>query len=243
MLEIALVQHAWARRTWWCLSSLVQQESPPPLQVRLHIHRDDPFSEINERLIETFAPRLTLQVVVWTTDEFFHRGCVRNRDIGDCGAEWLLFVDPDTVFSTGFLAALNRSRRATERVNFAPRTTMTDFDVGYELVDSVHYDSEPIDQAAARCARVTCLRRDRWSGAGYFHLVHPESVRKKRAGYGRGCEDRRFDHEAGLRTPTDRMFRLGMGVHRLRGLPPFYHLQHWRRWQDGCPEHVRNACH
>jgi len=243
MFEIALVQHGWAKRTWWCLSSLVQQDSPPSFQVRLHIHENDPFAELNERLVRKFACRLPLHVVRWTDQTFFHRGCVRNRDLARCRTDWLLFVDPDTVFSPGFLAALSRSRRDPRRVNIAPRTTMTDCNAGYELVDAEQYVETPVADAAARCAAVPCLRRDRWSGAGYFHLVHPESVRQTGAAYGRGTEDRRFDHDNGLRTPTDRKFRRGLGVHRLRRLPPFYHLQHWRRWQEGCPEHVRNACH
>lgn len=243
VLEVVLAQHAYAKRTWWCLSALAQQLEPPDFRVRLNIHRDDPFFELNRKLIQTFSPLLELQVVDWDSDSFFRRGHTRSVDLEECTAEWQLFLDPDGVCSPPFLAELMNQPLDPMKLSVAPRTTMTDFDIGYRLVDAEQYESTPIANAAEKCAAVDCLSRHRRGGAGYFHLVHPATVRSLGHSYGTGRRDRPYNHPQGASTRSDKVLRKALGVQQHLNLPSFYHLQHWRRWQPGCPDRVRTICH
>lgn len=243
VFEIALAQHAYAKRAWWCLSALTQQAHPPAFRVRLNVHRDDPYAALTRRLVATFRPLLDLTAVEWADDRFYRRGFTRDRDLAETEAEWLLYLDSDTVLSPDFLRRLAGAPLDPGRMNVAPRITMTDFDAGYALVDAETYDDRPVADAAGKCAAVGCLMPDKRGGAGYFQLVHPATVRARHLGYAGGRRDRRFDDPRGLRVPSDMQLRRALGMHALAGLPPFYHLQHWRRDQVDCPESVRTICH
>lgn len=81
MFEIVLSQFAFAKRTWWCLSSLAQQENPPCFKVKLQIHVSDPYAALNQKLIQTFRRLVDLRVVEWREDEFFRRGYTRSLDL------------------------------------------------------------------------------------------------------------------------------------------------------------------
>jgi len=143
LLEIALAQYAYAKRTWWCLSGLTQQVDPPAYSVRLNLHVQDPFADLNRRLVRTFKSQLDLKVVEWSNDAFFRRGANRNADLANAADEWLLFLDPDSVLDPQFLRRLSAAPLDPAKVNVMPRTTMTDFDIGYRLVDAETYEDQP----------------------------------------------------------------------------------------------------
>lgn len=243
MFEIALATYSYAKRTWWCLSSLTQQLDPPRFSIRLNLHERDPFASLNRRLVRTFENSLDLKVVEWSDETFFKRGNNRNADLQNAIGEWLLFLDPDSVLDPRLLNELATADLEPGKVNVAPRTTMTYFDVGYQLVDAETYEDRPVADAAAKCAAVGCLRKGRRGRAGYFHLIHPATIKHLGHQYANGRRDTRFDTPGRFSTPSDRSLRSRVGMQQLLDLPPLYHLQHWRRQQAGCPEWVRGTCH
>ena len=243
MFEIVLAQYRFTKRTWWCMSSLVQQVSPPDFTVKLQLHVSDPFMELNRRLITTFEDRLNLVVVPWEDQRFFRRGYTRNLDLQQSRADWLLFLDPDSVLHPAFLQELACRPLDSQVVNGATRTTMTDFFIGYKLVDAEEYQDLPIEDAAAKCAAVKCLRRGRRGGIGFCQLLCPKAMRSRGLIYAQPDVDRRYDDSRGYATPSDRYLRQIVGCKTWFDLPPLYHLQHWRRSQPDCPDHFKEVCH
>jgi hypothetical protein len=54
------------------------------------------------------------------------------------------FSIPDGIFDPHFLNRLAAAPLDPAKVNVVPRTTRTDFDVGYRLVDAQTYDVSPL---------------------------------------------------------------------------------------------------
>jgi len=153
-IEISLAAYSYAKRTWWCLSSLVEQITPPQFSVLLNMHQRDPFAEINRRMVRTFEHRLDLKVRQWSDERFFKRGAVRNHDFQNAVAEWMLFLDADSVLDPRLLNQLANAALEPKKVNVTPRTTMTDFDEGYRLIDDEEYEDRPVTNAAGKCSAV-----------------------------------------------------------------------------------------
>lgn len=243
MFEFSISQFAYAKRTWWCLSGLLQQIDSPSLRVRLNIHVSDPFRDLNHKLIDCFRDRLDLVVIEWRHRHFFSRGRTRCNDLKQASGEWLIFLDADSIFEPTFLRELARRPLDPTKLTGIPRTTMTDFEAGYGLVDAEAYGHAPIDHVAQKCATVPCLSRGRHGGAGYFQLVHPETVNRAGHVYSPRRRDTRYDDPSGYRTPSDFWLRRQIGLRVIRDLPHLYHLQHWRRLNPNFPDRYQKICH
>lgn len=230
MFEICVQQFSFTKRCWWQLSSLTQQIDAPPFTVKINLHKDDPFKELNDKLIKTFDPLLDLQVKIWKDIDFNFRGNTRNADLIEAKQPWVLFTDADMIFSTNLMAKLSQTHLAIDKVNVTPRVTMTDFTEGYILVDREEYENTPIKDAAEKLKNVTSLRANRSNGAGYFQLVNQKFLQDNNLTY---CNepnkvDEPLTAPGQYRTRSDVILRNKLGKRVLR-LPPFYHLNHYRK--------------
>ena len=231
-IEICALQFRYTKRCWWQLSSLSQQkyaDIAPRITYKLNLHKNDPYAELNKKLIHTFENLVDLKIKYWNDDTFYYRGMSRNADILEASKEWVLFVDPDMVFSTDFFDKLQKSNLKRTNLNSVGRWS-TDIPKAYEIVNSEKYTDHPISDAARRTSNLPLYFR-RMAGAGNFQLINKPYLTDNNLTY---CIPQAngltFDialNKPNRHTGSDKQLRRIIGINRLN-VPPVYHLNHWR---------------
>ena len=231
-IEICALQFRYTKRCWWQLSSLVQQKYTdiiPKITYKLNLHKNDPYHELNKKLIRTFENLVDLKIKYWDNDTFYYRGMSRNADIIEASKEWVLFIDPDMVFSTDFFDKLQSSNAMPSKLNGTGRWS-TNIPRAYEIVNSEKYTDHPILDAARRTSNLPIYYR-RMAGAGNFQLINKPYLIDNDLTY---CIPQSngltFDvalNKSNRHTGSDKQLRRTIGINRLK-IPPVYHLNHWR---------------
>ena len=241
MIEIVVQMFGFQRRLHWMLSGLAQQEAAeehpvPPLRVRIDTHVDDPYREHNAALRSIFGGLLNIQWVEHADAAFMSRGLLRDKDLQESEADWLIFSDADMVYPPHFLAQLALGYLDTGQHNDAllaicrnsPARNAVD-----AVIETADY-SAPIPDAFAKASALWSVADGRSSapiGVGYFQMVRRTEALKR----GTYCQnarphDRPIGKKFGGRSGSDCQFRSGWRIVKI-DLPPLLHLRHARNWK------------
>jgi hypothetical protein len=170
------------------------------------------------------------------------RGIVRNRQLAESKADWVLWSDSDMVYDPLFFSDLNdqlgrRSLRRETKCIVAGRISLAkDYSKNYFNKEDRHVYPCIIENVADFVSKwpIYCITRP--TGAGYFQLANIENIRKNCDGLyvnPKRCMDiPEFDSYH--KTNSDRQFRLRLGGRRAIGTKPQYHLNHERDNEEGC---------
>jgi hypothetical protein len=222
--EICVQQYSFTKRCWWQLSSLAEQTLKTNFTLRLSIHNNDPFRELNNKLISTFSNLIDLKVKIWTNDTFFRRGDVRNTDLVESSRQWIIFADADVIFDKSFFEKLNNITLIQNKMSVIRRFN-TSIDDGYKLINSETYNTY-IKRPITKIMKFP-LQRSSSIGAGYFQLINADFVRNKGLKYSKDTIDRPLIERRGPTYRSDRQLRGILGLNRI-DIAPIYHINHYR---------------
>lgn len=206
-------------------------QQSPNITYKLNLHRQDPYHDLNLKLIKTFEPLINLKIKYWDDDSYWYRGISRIADLNESNSDWVLYVDPDMVFSTGFFDTLQSSNLDCTKVNGTGRLS-TNIANAYKAIDAEQYTDSPVPDAVDKTSKIGPMGRRRMIGVGCFQLINRPYVLGRGLQY---CQTRRNKtrtrdsalNQPNLRTSSDRYLRRIISTNKLV-VPTVYHLNHWR---------------
>jgi hypothetical protein len=242
--------YGYQKRLWWFLSSLLEQVAKgdakvPLFKIHIDTHAQDPWKEWNKKIWDVFGETKLIPITMkeWNDDSFGLRAVVRQATMEVCDTPWLLFLDPDMVFSPESLASL-WIRLSGEYANehkvvgcgrfsqWVPDET--------EALLAMEDHTIPIKNAFGKVKTIlpNVYRKGGW-GVGFFQAINvPNYIafRKTQDGdiryVNKGYENRDANIlNRNASTKTDRAFRIRAGgVVSLSHTPglEIIHLQHPR---------------
>ena len=237
-IEIAISCVWFQRRLCWMLSSIAQQINAPELIVNIGYIPNNG-NPITENVGNFFRHYFELKQVICSPEEIPYRGLVRNRQLANSKADWILFADSDMVYHPNFFenlaVILNGSLANETRCISASRISLDkdycndffkswDVNNGFLVPNVAETVSKfPINQGHGRGVGKNGVTRN--VGAGYFQLANVENLRKNHQGLYWQPTNRR-DPSWGYK--SDRQFRQMVGGICPVEILPQYHLNHER---------------
>jgi hypothetical protein len=228
------------------LSSIAQQKDAPELITNI-AYAPGNGKPTTEAVCDLFSKKMRVKQTVCSMEDIKFRGLIRNRQLAETDADWMLFADSDMVYDPLFFYDLGLrlagDLRNEEKCISASRISL-DKDACNQAVRAMNlmYPIE-VENAAEAAAGIPVNRgqgrgvgRDgvtRNVGAGYFQLANVNVLRAKFDGLYWDPKGRR-DPSWGYR--SDRQFRRRVGGTCPIITKPQYHLNHERDSDVG--EHV-----
>lgn len=235
-LEIASFQYRYQRRTWWQLSSILEQNTSnlPLISYTLNCHKDDPGNFLTDKLKKTFSSKMNLDIRVWNNDNFFKRGYTRTNDLKNTCADFILFVDSDEVFHVEFFSSLTPllekwKKERNDKCIAAIRRTMEIRD-GNTLVNSEKYEDSPIFNCCSKIEKIKTKVISGAKGSGGFQIFNMQLLKEKNILEYGGNRDTPVNSVEKFITKSEIYFRSIMGVDPSYSqlIKPIYHLNHER---------------
>ena len=220
------------------MSSILQQEGDIPeivVDIAYVKGAGDPttkemidyFREQGLDIVETPHKRLR---------SFQYRGLLRNSQIANTDADWVLFNDADIVYPPNFFAELKKllegEFKDARKCIHGPKAT-TPLEDTNTVVDSMLYPS--IIPDVYDLAKGLKPRNKRSVGAGYCQIFNVHQMRKHNDGHyvdPDNCRDKKWvpnQQAHGTRSDTQLRRRWGLEI---VDLPRQIHLQHTRPYED-----------
>ena len=181
-------------------------------------------------------------------DSFQFRGIVRNRQLAETNAEWILFSDADMSYSPFFFEDLSQQvegdlKDETLCITGARISLDKEYCTTYFNKKDDHTYPCVVDRAGELddwpCRMVRRSKYSRNVGAGYFQLANVAHIRKEHGGLyvpPDHCGDRPL--KTGQLIKSDRRFRNILGGIKRIYVKPQFHLNHERDRVDG--NHMTN---
>ena len=246
-IELAVSCVWFQRRLCFQLSSVLQQIGDRPEIVVNVAYPPQNGSPTTEEVCSYFSnlcrfqTGLQLKETMVEGDDIKFRGIVRNRQLAESDADWILFADVDMVYAPDFFEDLAKQLtgpfKDETRCLSASRTSLAKdfckdfFNKGHG--STVPYPCEIADVAQTIADWPRYKERTRNVGAGYFQLANVQNLRNNHGGlYWK--PDARRDPSWGYR--SDRQFRRMLGGISSIETKPQYHLNHERDSEEG--QHV-----
>lgn len=236
-IEIAVSCTWFQRRLCWMMSSVLQQDGETPDLTFSVAYPAGNGNPTTESVCSFFRSKgLNVKEQVYPDEQAIQfRGLVRNRQLAESTAEWILFSDSDMVYSPGFFENLGKqlegSLKNETRCISASRISL-DKEKSKSFFNSEDRTEYPslIHDPSAIVERWPVFQISKNCGAGYFQLVNVDAVRKMHGGLyvdpGKCADKAEFDDIH--KTRSDSQFRRMVGGLRRIELPPQYHLNHER---------------
>lgn len=236
-IEIAVSCTYFQKRLCWMMSSCLQQDGDVPALTFSVAYPKLNGTPTTEEVCTFFAQRgLDVKMFPYADERAIQfRGLVRNVQLSESKAEWVLFSDSDMVYSRTFFAELGKrlegDLKDETRCISASRISLDKeySKMFFNTYDDTGYPAE-IDRVADKVAPWPVYQISRNCGAGYFQLVNVAAVRRLHGGLyvdPKACADRaEFDDIH--KTSSDSQFRKRVGGIKKIELPPQWHLNHER---------------
>jgi len=237
-LDIVISCVTFERRLCYMLSSIAQQVNPPDLTVDI-AYLSNLGSPTTKSVCNTFSKVLNIRETICTPEEMPYRGIVRNRQLKDSKADWILFADTDMVYHPSFFGDIqtkleNDLKNETRCISASRISLDKDFCVDYFSKNVERYPCiipnvfDEVSKFKINNGHGRGVGKDgvtRNVGAGYFQLANIENLRKNHEGLYWKPTNRR-DPNWGYK--SDRQFRhMVGGTFPIQTLPQ-YHLNHER---------------
>jgi hypothetical protein len=241
-IEIAVSCTYFQHRLCWMLSSILQQRGDPPHIVFNVAYPKNNGNPTTEEVCSFFRGQgLDMKETVYPDERAIqYRGLVRNRQLKETNATWLLFADADMTYDPMFFDDLGKKLEGElkdeKRVISASRISLAkEYCINYFDVANDKHKYPCVIEKAGELQDWPVFKISRNCGAGYFQLANVENIRKNHGGIyvdPAKCADRaEFDNIH--KTSSDRQFRslLG-GLKKIKTLP-LQHLNHIRDHEFG----------
>lgn len=236
-IEIAVSCTCFQHRLCWMMSSVLNQSGDVPqltFSVAYPVNNGNPTTE---KVCAFFKDRgLNIKEQVYENERAMQfRGLVRNRQLSESKAEWILMSDSDMVYSPEFFSVLGKKLEGElkneTRCISASRISLDKAHCikFFKELDTTKYP-EIIINPAFIVEKWPVFQISKNCGAGYFQLANVNSIRKLHGGLyvdPKNCKDKaEFDDIH--KTNSDVQFRRRVGGVKRITLPPQYHLNHIR---------------
>lgn len=232
-IQIAGQCHFFQRRLCWMLSSIHQQCIPGDLHLSTSLaHMEGTGNPSTTEVIDYFTEvGMDIRSVPYENeDEFQYRGWTRNRQLEECDADWIMFVDCDMVYPVDFFSTMYHLLKTPEykdnphclhSARFS--TTLNETE---DMVNSYKYPCL-IDDPHTQTSYLPGKMKSN-IGAGYCQLVNVKILKESDNPY--YCEPgKKVDNSWSKynKCKSDQHFRKRLGREKIP-LPTQFHLQHIR---------------
>lgn len=232
-IEIAVTCTWFQRRLCWMMSSVLQQKGKYPhirFNVAYPVGNGDPATE---SVCEFFRKQgLDIKETPYPDQsEIQFRGLVRNRQLMECRAEWILFSDADMTFHPHFFELLpeQMEEHPSSHGMWTYRRTSLDKEFCLDVFKSDLRKYPCIINNAGRLRAWPKQCKSKNNAAGYYQLVNVSDIMSRFGCYvdPADCNDRPWD-KGGQKAWSDRQFALKVGGYSCLHYLPLYHLNHRR---------------
>ena len=257
-IDIAVACVYFQRRLCYMLSSLSQQINPPEITIDIAYQPNNgsPTTEavidffLNQQLarkeygVHTYfagTPNLKIRQTLCGDEIKGKRGTVRERQLQQSKADWILFGDCDHVYHPDFFNDLatqlagpfkdDTKCLASTRISLA-KDHCKDF---FNRTLPGQYPCF-IPDAAQTVSTWPVYRISPAMGAGYFQMANVDRLRRDHGGHYVPPKARR---DNGWHTKSDRYFRQMLGGVARITTKPQYHLNHERPREEGLPDDIQ----
>lgn len=241
-IEILIFSHFFQRRLCWVLSSLLQQK-PHGLGIRVSISGLDRENGMpsNHDVVGFFQDKgLEIHFEPWTSKEDIARpSLLKNYQIQNSKADWIMCHSADHVFSLDYFAALEKTIAMfpdDTRVLGSGNKTHTDAVATDDLMQRM-FEADPlyVPGAFSESLLIKDIDYRVRKGAGGHFFFRREACMNQTDGFyvtPENCKDKHlFDQY--MNTRSDPGFRSRMGGINKVSMPPMRHLNHRRDKEEG----------
>ena len=232
-IEVAVQTHFFQHRLCWMLSSILQADKHPDLDVTVNVaYVADTGKPTTEEVVQLFRKKgLAVTGCVYSnTEQFQYRGWVRNRQLNMTAADWILFADSDMVYPPNFFTEMYRLLN-TDKYRRSPhclysRRFSTELDPTQIMIDKYKYP-DCVPDAFAQADTLPGKPKAN-IGAGYCQIANVALLKKNHGYYQK--PGKRIDwswEKKYQRAKSDMHFRKMLGRQSIP-LPVQIHLQHLR---------------
>ena len=233
-LEICVNCWNYQHRLNWMMCSILQQEGDIPEICFNLSYAPDNGDPITEEICKFFREQgLNIkETIVKDKKEVSCRGKIRQRQMDESDADWILFADCDMAYDSNFFAELKKrlgsDLKDIDKVITVDRVSLDiPFCTKFFKEDDNKYPC--IIENVSEVVKKWPVWRvgGRRVGPGNFQLANMKIIRDKSVKYTHCCRD------IWRSTRSDRHFRVNMGgIYPVNGLPHQYHLNHDRGGPD-----------
>ena len=244
-IEIATTCTWFQHRLCWMLSSVLLQRGDVP-QITFSLgYPQDNGDPTTEEVVAFFRNQgLAIRELRYPDMEVIqYRGLVRNIQLHNSTADWILFADADMTYSPEFFEDLGRQLESelvgeTGLISASRVSLHKDFCKDFFNLWDKHQYPCIVENAGELQDWPVFKQATANVGAGYFQLVNRKHILET---YGRyvdpaECNDRSW--KDGQKARSDQQFRHMVGSVRKITTLPQYHLNHSRDNEAG--EHLTN---
>jgi len=240
-IEICVTCNYFQRRLDWMLSSILQQQGEVPRIIFNVAYPKNNGNPTTEDVCSFFKDKgLNIKETVYPDEQSIHlRGVVRNKQLAETDAEYVLFSDSDMVYDPLFFEDLQNQLLHTELKNetrcISSKRISLDKQYSKDYFNKVDDQTYPcvVDNVAELVSHWPIFKVSRSCGAGYFQLANVDNIRKNYNGIYVDPQKTR-DERKYQRARSDRQFRHMIGGFVTITTKPQYHLNHERDNEEGC---------
>ena len=233
LIEICVNCWNYQHRLDWMLSSVVQQDGDVPdllFNVSFVPNNGEPTTEEILGYFKYEAGANIKKTILKDQEEASCRGYIRQRQLDETEADWILFADCDMAYSKNFFSDL-KSQLEGGLKDVTQLVTANRISLGIDFC-SKYFKNNPVKKPYL-VENISDILSD-WpvyrvsgkGGPGNLQLANVKHCRENDIKYTHHCRD------LWRGTRSDRHFRLNMGgIHPIE-TEPMYHLNHDRAGPD-----------
>jgi len=242
-IEIAVSCTWFQKRLCWMLNSILQQKGNIPNIIFNVAYSKNNGNPTTESVCKFFKCKgLQIKEVVYNDEkEIQFRGLVRNRQLKDIDADWVLWSDSDMVYDPFFFEDLQnklQNELKDEKRCISARRISLDKQYSKDYFNKIDKNIYPciVENVADMVSKWPIFKITNSCGAGYFQLANVKNIKEN---HGRIYVDPNHcadvpEFERFHKTKSDRQFRHMLGGIKRIKTKPQYHLNHERDNEENC---------
>jgi hypothetical protein len=243
-IEIAVSCSWFQKRLCWMMSSILQQKGNIPNIVFNVAYPKSNGNPITEDVCKLFKNQgLNVKETIYPDEKSIQfRGIVRNKQLAETSADWMLMSDSDMVYDPFFFEDLQNQLENTDLRNetrcISARRTSLSKEYSKNYFNKIDKNNYPciVPNVAEFVSKWPIFKISNSCGAGYFQLANVENIKMNHNGlYVKpdNCADIP-EFEKFHKTKSDKQFRRMLGGTVSIKTKPQYHLNHERDNEEGC---------
>jgi len=243
-IEIAISCTLYQKRLCWMMSSILQQKGNVPNIIFNVAYPQSNGNPTTENVCKLFKDNgLNVKETIYKNEvEIQKRGLVRNMQLKETDADWILFSDADMVYDPLFFEDLKNQLENTELKNetrciSAKRISLSK-EYSKDYFNKIDKNIYPciVPNVAQFVSKWPIFKISRSCGAGYFQLANVKNLKENCNGVyvdPQHCNDE-AEFESYHKTRSDQQFRRLVGGTITIKTRPQYHLNHERDNEENC---------
>lgn len=241
-IEIAVSCTWFQKRLCWMLSSILQQKGNTPNIIFNVAYPRNNGNPITEDVCKFFKDNgLNIKETQYENEiSIQRRGLVRNRQLLESKADWILFSDSDMCYDPFFFEDLQNQLQGDLKDEIrciSARRISLDKQYSKDYFNKIDKYIYPcvVTNVAEFVSKWPIFKITNSCGAGYFQLANVKNIKEKHGGIyvdPQHCADVP-EHDKFHKTKSDKQFRRMLGGIKRIKTKPQYHLNHERDNEEG----------